>query len=362
MAAQTSGHKFQKELIETARKICTPGKGILAADESSGTIEKRLASIKVENTEENRRAYREMLFGAEGLNEHVSGVILFEETLMKHGMANGPSFSEFLTSKGIVVGIKVDKGIKTLAGTNGETTTQGHDDLDARCAAYYKQGARFAKWRAVLKIGANEPSELAIQENARGLARYAVICQENGLVPIVEPEILMDGSHTIERCAWVSEKVFAAVYKALNDHNVLLEGSLLKPNMILPGAECTTKSTAYEAASYTIRCLQRTVPAAVPGIVFLSGGQGEEEATQHLNAMGALKTNKPWFISFSFARALQSTAIKIWAGKAENVQAARDALLVRVKANGQAQQGLYTASGSLDAAATVSLFEKDYRY
>lgn len=362
MAGQTSGHKFQKELIETARKICTPGKGILAADESSGTIEKRLSSIKVENTEENRRAYREMLFGAEGLNEHVSGVILFDETLMKHGMKDGTSFVDYLSSKGIVPGIKVDKGIKTLAGTNGETTTQGHDDLDARCAAYYKKGARFAKWRAVLKIGANEPSELAIQENARGLARYAVICQENGLVPIVEPEILMDGDHGIERCALVSEKVFAAVYKALSDHNVLLEGTLLKPNMCLPGADSKAKVTPYEAASYTVRTLQRTVPAAVPGIVFLSGGQGEEEATLHLNAMGALKTVKPWFISFSFARALQSTALKVWGGKDENVEAARKALITRVTANGQAQKGEYTANGQLDAAATVSLFEKDYRY
>jgi fructose-bisphosphate aldolase class I len=334
----------------------------LAADESSGTIEKRLQSIQVANTEEARRAYREMLFGAEGLNKYISGVILFDETLMKHGMKDGTAFVDYLTKHGIVPGIKVDKGIKVLAGTNGETTTQGHDDLDARCAAYYAKGARFAKWRAVLKIGANEPSELAIQENARGLARYAVICQENGLVPIVEPEILMDGDHDIERCAWVSEKVFSAVYKALSDHNVLLEGTLLKPNMVLPGADSTKKVSAYEAASYTVRCLQRTVPAAVPGIVFLSGGQGEEEASQHLNAMGALKTTKPWFISFSFARALQSTAIKVWAGKDENVQAAREALLKRVQANGEAQLGKYTGGGALDAAATVSLFEKDYRY
>ena len=281
---------------------------------------------------------------------------------MKHGMSDGTPFVEYLTKHGIVPGIKVDKGVKPLAGTNGETTTQGHDDLDVRCAHYYAKGARFAKWRAVLKIGATEPSELSIEENARGLARYAAICQENGLVPIVEPEILMDGDHTIERCAWVSEKVFAAVYKALNDHNVLLEGTLLKPNMILPGADCKHKASAYEAASYTVRCLQRTVPAAVPGIVFLSGGQGEEEATLHLNAMGALKTTKPWFISFSFARALQSTAIKVWAGKPENVGAARKALLTRVKANGEAQLGQYTGGGALDAAATVSLFEKDYRY
>lgn len=287
---------------------------------------------------------------------------MFDETLMKHGMKNGTSFVDYLKSQGIVPGIKVDKGIKVLSGTNGETTTQGHDDLDVRCAAYYAKGARFAKWRAVLKIGSNEPSELAIEENARGLARYAAICQENGLVPIVEPEILMDGDHTIEKCAWVSEKVFAAVYKALNDHNVLLEGTLLKPNMILPGADCNVKATAYEAASYTLRCLQRTVPAAVPGVVFLSGGQGEEQATLHLNAMGALQTIKPWFISFSFARALQSSAIKVWAGKDQNIASAQQTLFNRIKANGEAQMGKYTGSGQLDTAATVSLFEKDYRY
>lgn len=280
---------------------------------------------------------------------------------MKHGFKNGTTFVQYLKEQGIVPGIKVDKGVKTLHGTDGGTTTQGHDDLDVRCKKYYEAGARFAKWRAVLKITDSEPSELSIQENARGLARYAIICQENGLVPIVEPEILMDGTHSIERCAEVSERVLAAVYKALNDHHVLLEGTLLKPNMVLPGVQSGKKATPQEVASYTLRTLQRTVPVAVPGIVFLSGGQGEEEATLNLNAMNAMNTKRPWFVSFSFARALQSTSLKTWGGKEENFEKAREALLVRAKANSEAQLGKYQG-GSGDGNANVSLFEKDYRY
>lgn len=296
------------------------------------------------------------------LNKYISGVILYEETLLKHGFKNGTSFAEYLTSQGIVPGIKVDKGVKPLTGTDGGTTTQGHDDLDVRCKKYYEAGARFAKWRAVLKItDSGEPCELSIQENARGLARYAAICQENGLVPIVEPEILMDGSHSIEKCAYVTEKVLAAVYKALNDHNVFLEGTLLKPNMVLPGAQSGKKASPNEVASYTLRALQRTVPPAVAGIVFLSGGQGEEEATLNLNAMNAMNTKKPWFISFSFARALQSSSLKAWGGKEENIEVAREKLLIRAKANSEAQLGKYQG-GSGDKDSNVSLFEKDYRY
>lgn len=253
------------------------------------------------------------------------------------------------------------QGIKNLSGTDGETTTQGHDDLDKRCAKYYEQGCRFAKWRAVLKIGEHEPSQLAIEENARGLARYAAICQENGIVPIVEPEVLMDGKHTIEQCAAASERVFAAVTKALIDNNVFLEGILLKPNMILPGADSGKKNTPNEVASYTVRTLQRTLPAAVPGVVFLSGGQTEEEATLNLNAINALNTKKPWFLSFSFARALQSTALKTWAGKEENFPVAREKFLARAKANSEAQLGKY-GGGVGDKEANASLFEKDYRY
>lgn len=356
----SAGAKFHEELIKTARTITTPGKGILAADESTGTIANRLASVNVENTEENRRAYRELYFDAPGIENYISGVIMFEETL-SHSTAAGKKFIALLQEKGIVPGIKVDKGVKPLVGTHGETTTQGHDDLDKRCQQYYQLGCRFAKWRAVLKIGEHEPSELAIVENARGLARYAAICQENGIVPIVEPEILMDGSHSIDKCAMVSERVFAAVMKALNDHNILLEGCLLKPNMVVPGAQCEKRATPNEIASYTVRTLQRTIPPAMQGIMFLSGGQTEEEATLNLNAMNCLNTRRPWFISFSYARALQATALKTWAGKQENVEAARKAFLARAKANSEAQLGKYEG-GAGGKAATESLFEKDYRY
>jgi fructose-bisphosphate aldolase class I len=352
--------KYHDELIKTARAIASPGKGILAADESSATIESRLKSIGLVSTPEARRDYRDMLFGAPGLNQYVSGVILFEETLMTDNRAGKP-FVEFLKENNIIPGIKVDKGIKKLTGTNGESVVQGHDDLGDRCAKYYERGARFAKWRAVLKIGATEPSELSIQENARGLARYASICQENGLVPIVEPEILMDGDHSIEVCAYHAERVLAAVYKALNDHHVLLEGTLLKPSMICPGQDCPKKATPHEIASYTLRTLQRTVPSAVPGIMFLSGGQTEEEATLNLNAMNVMKTTRPWHVSFSYARALQNSALKTWKGLDENVDAAREVLLKRAKANSEAQLGKY-AGGGQSGDAAVSLFQKDYVY
>jgi len=309
--------KYAEELVATAKYISTPGKGILAADESTGTIGKRLASIKVENVESNRQALRELLFTAPNVSQYLSGVILFEETLYQKTLEGKP-FVEVLKEGGVVPGIKVDKGTVDLAGTNGETTTQGHDGLAQRCQQFYQAGARFAKWRAVLKIGVTEPSELAIQQNAQGLARYAIICQENGLVPIVEPEILVDGSHSIEKCADVTERVLAACYKALNDQKVLLEGTLLKPNMVTPGSDAP-KVSAEEIAKFTVRALQRTVPPAVPGIVFLSGGQSEEEATLNLNAMNALNTVKPWTLSFSFGRALQATVLKTWAGKKENV-------------------------------------------
>ncbi|KAK4396479.1 Fructose-bisphosphate aldolase 6, cytosolic [Sesamum angolense] len=294
------------ELIANAAYIGTPGKGILAADESTGTIGKRLSSINVENVESNRRALRELLFTTPGALQYLSGVILFEETLYQKTAA----------------GIKVDKGTVELAGTNGETTTQGLDGLAQRCQQYYAAGARFAKWRAVLKIGPNEPSQLAINENANGLARYAIICQENGLVPIVEPEILVDGPHSIDKCADVTERVLAACYKALNDHHVLLEGTLLKPNMVTPGSEAP-KVAPEVIAEYTVRALQRTMPAAVPAVVFLSGGQSEEEATVNLNAMNKLKTKKPWSLSFSFGRALQQSTLKAWSGKRKMSQRLR---------------------------------------
>ncbi|CAK9178903.1 unnamed protein product [Ilex paraguariensis] len=352
--------KYTEELIANATYIGTPGKGILAADESTGTIGKRLSSINVENVEANRRALRELLFCTPGALQYLSGVILFEETLYQKTAAGKP-FVDVLKEGGVLPGIKVDKGTVELAGTNGETTTQGLDGLAQRCQQYYSAGARFAKWRAVLKIGPNEPSQLAINENANGLARYACICQENGLVPIVEPEILVDGSHDIEKCADVTERVLAACYKALNDHHVLLEGTLLKPNMVTPGSDAP-KVAPEVIAEYTVRALQRTMPPAVPAVVFLSGGQSEEQATVNLNAMNKLKTKKPWSLSFSFGRALQQSTLKAWAGKEENVEKAQAAFLTRCKANSEATLGKYQGGGALSEGAAESLHVKDYKY
>lgn len=352
--------QYADELIANAAYIGTPGKGILAADESTGTIGKRFSSINVENIESNRRALRELLFCTPGALHYLSGVILFEETLYQK-TADGKPFVEVMKEGGVLPGIKVDKGTVELAGTNGETTTQGLDDLGKRCKAYYEAGARFAKWRAVLKIGPNEPSALSILENANGLARYAIICQENGLVPIVEPEILVDGAHDIDRCADVTERVLSAVYKALNDHHVLLEGTLLKPNMVTPGSD-SPKVSPDVVAEYTVRTLQRTMPAAVPAVVFLSGGQSEEEATLNLNAMNKLKAKKPWSLSFSFGRALQQSTLKAWAGKEENVEKARAAFLARCKANSEATLGTYEGGAALSEGASESLHVKDYKY
>ncbi|ESW17239.1 hypothetical protein PHAVU_007G222900 [Phaseolus vulgaris] len=351
--------KYQDELIANAAHIGSPGKGILAADESTGTIGKRLASINVENVETNRRILRELLFTAPGCIECLSGIILFEETLYQKTAAGVP-FVDVMKKGGVLPGIKVDKGTVELAGTNGETTTQGLDDLAQRCKKYYEAGARFAKWRAVLKIGPNEPSPLSIHENANGLARYAAICQENGLVPIVEPEILSDGPHDIQKCADVTERVLAACYKALNDHHVMLEGTLLKPNMVTPGSE-SKRVGAEVIAEHTVRTLLRTVPPAVPAIVFLSGGQSEEEATVNLNAMNALKGKKPWALTFSYGRALQQSTLKAWGGKDENIPKAQAALLVRCKANSQATLGTYKGDAKSDGASE-SLHVKDYKY
>jgi len=282
------GKNFKEELIENARRIARPGYGILAADESTGTIGKRFESIKVENTEPNRRAYRDLLFSTEGIEKYISGVIMFEETL-DQASADGKNFVELLKSKGILTGIKVDKGLVVLGGTDGENATQGLDGLAERCKKYYEKGARFAKWRAVLKIGNGKPSKLAITETAHSLARYASICQDNGLVPIVEPEILTDGAHDIDECAKASEKVFGTVMKALLEHHLLIEGLLLKPNMVTPGAESTKKASAAQIAWYTVRTLSRTIVPALPGITFLSGGQSEEDASVNLNEMNKLQ-------------------------------------------------------------------------
>ncbi|KAJ8905340.1 hypothetical protein NDN08_001847 [Rhodosorus marinus] len=354
--------KYSEELIATAKAIGTPGKGILAADESTGTIGKRFAPINVENSEANRRSYRELLFESEGLGDHISGVILFEETLHQ-STADGKPFSTLLKEKGVLPGIKVDKGVTPIPGTEGETSTQGLDGLLGRCQEYYKAGARFAKWRAVLKINKELglPSALAIQENAWGLARYAAICQEAGLAPIVEPEILMDGTHTIEEAAAATEKVLVGVYKALADNKVLLEGSLLKPNMVYAGNESGQKNTAGDIAFYTVRTLQRTVPPSVPTICFLSGGQTEEDASLNLSAMNQLDAKRPWSLTFSYGRALQASTLKAWMGNLENLPKAQAEFLKRAQANGLATLGKYTG-GLEGAAAGESLVVKNYVY
>jgi len=354
-------YKYKDELIATARKIASPGKGILAADESTGTIKSRFDKIGVENTRENRRDYRRLLFETEGLEKSISGVITFEETLFEK-LEDGSFLVDVLKKKGIVIGIKVDKGTKHLPGTDGELYTQGLTDLDVACQKYYQQGARFAKWRAVVKIAKHLPSPLSIKETAETLAKYAAICQSNGLVPIVEPEILMDGEHTIEICQFWTEKVLGACYKALNDHNVLLEGTLLKPNMVVPGSECKQQASSEDIARATVQALQRTVPPAVPGITFLSGGQSEEEASVNLNAMNALPLGpRPWSLTFSYGRALQQSCQKAWSGKKENVAKAQAVLLKRAEANGLANLGKYTSSGA-GGAASESLHVKNYTY
>lgn len=354
---------LQEELRNIANQIVAPGKGILAADESTGTIGKRFEGIGVENTEENRRLYRQLLFTTDKeVGNYVSGVILYHETLYQKAN-DGTPFVKLIQDLGILPGIKVDTGTKDLMGAeNGESTTQGLDDLDKRCAQYKKDGCQFAKWRCVLKIGKNTPSYQAILENANVLARYASICQANGIVPIVEPEVLPDGDHDLERAQKVTETVLAFVYKALNDHHVFLEGTLLKPNMVTAGQSCPKKFTPDQVALATVTALQRTLPAAVPGVTFLSGGQSEEEASVHLNAINALPGKKPWALTFSYGRALQASVLKAWAGKAENVKAGQEELLKRAKANSEAYFGKYVAGSVVGAAAAADLFVKDHKY
>lgn len=351
----------KKELAATANAIVSPGKGILAADESTGTMGKRLANINLENTEENRRFYRQLLFTTDkSVAKYISGVILFDETF-RQKTDDGKPFVQLLKENGIIPGIKVDKGVVQLLGTDEETTTQGLDDLAKRCKEYYDGGCRFAKWRCVLKIGNGRPSQLAVMENANVLARYASICQLNGLCPIVEPEILTDGNHDLEACMAATERVLAAVYKALNDHHVYLEGSLLKPNMVLPGVDCKKSYTPEQVAWATVTVFQRTLPVAVPGVTFLSGGQSEVVATTHLNAINAYKAVKPWGLTFSYGRALQASVLKAWQGKKENVAEAQKVFMHRAKCNGLAQLGKYEGEDSAGAAAE-SLFVADHQY
>jgi fructose-bisphosphate aldolase class I len=330
-------------MATVAQAMVAPGKGILAADESTGTIEKRFNSIKVESTEENRRAYRDMLFSARGLHQYVSGVILYDETIRQKA-SDGTPFVELLSRNGILPGIKVDTGAKALALCPGETVTEGLDGLAKRCAEYVKMGAKFAKWRAVITIGAGLPTPNCIAANAHALGRYAAICQEAGLVPIVEPEVLMDGDHTIDRCEEVTEWTLNAVYDELYRNRVTLEQSVLKPSMVISGKSCLNQAGVEEVAERTVRILKRTVPAAVAGIVFLSGGQSDEVATQHLNAMNRMFVGKlPWPLSFSYGRALQQPSLKAWKGSSANVTAAQAALLHRARMNSLACLGRYSA-------------------
>jgi len=348
----------EQELIQNAQYIVANGKGILAADESTGTIGKRFDGIKVENNEENRRAYRELLFTTEGIENYISGVILFKETL-GHKAKDGTLLVDILKKKGILPGIKVDAGTKTIEGTDNETYTSGIDELDKVCPEYYKQGCRFAKWRAVLKIGKDLPSDKAIHENAEGLAQYAKKCQNHGLVPIVEPEVLVDGTHDIKECAEKSERVFHQVFRSLHNHGVLLEGILLKPNMITQGSECTKKESSQEIAYQTVKTLLRTLPGAVPGVTFLSGGQSEEEATANLNEMNKItEIPRPWKLSFSYGRALQHSCLRAWLGKSENVEAAQKALLKRAQFNHLAALGQFKG----EEGHGESLHVKNYVY
>jgi fructose-bisphosphate aldolase class I len=337
------------ELAQTASALVAPGKGILAADESSGTIKKRFDSIGVESTEERRRSYRDFLFTTDGAADHISGVILFDETL-RQSSADGTPFPAKLAEQGIIPGIKVDNGAKDLANAPGETVTEGLDGLRERLEEYRELGARFTKWRAVITIGADIPSAYAIWTNAHALARYAALSQEAGLVPIVEPEVLMDGDHTIERSFEVTSRTLHAVFTELRDQKVRHEDMLLKPNMVLSGYECPQRAGAEEVAAETVRCFRRHVPAAVPGIVFLSGGQSDEDATSHLNAMNRLGPH-PWELSFSYGRALQAPALKAWRGDPANVAAAQQAYLHRARMNGLARSGDY----SPDLEATVAV-------
>jgi fructose-bisphosphate aldolase class I len=327
------------ELDTNAAAMVAPGKGILAADESTGTIRKRFDKIRLESTFESRRAYRELLFTAPGSEQHISGVILYDETLRQQ-TTDGQPFPALLAARGILPGIKVDAGAKPLAGFPGETVTEGLDGLRERLAEYRGLGARFAKWRAVIDVGAGIPTPFALEANAHALARYAALCQEASIVPIVEPEVLMDGDHTLARCEEVTDATLETVFDALFRHRVRLEGMVLKPNMVIAGKKCPVQSPAEQVAEATVRCLRRRVPSAVPGIAFLSGGQSEAEASLHLSLMNRAGV-LPWQLSFSYGRALQQSTLDAWQGKTANVAAAQRVFLKRARLNGMARDGRY---------------------
>jgi len=351
--------QYKDELLETVKAITVPGKGILAMDESNGTCGMRLESISVENTEENRQRWRQCLLGTKGLGECCGGAILFTETLYQK-TTDGKLMVDLAKENGIIPGIKVDTGLVPLVGGNeGENWCRGLDDLKERTTDFYKAGARFAKWRTTVRV--RDHSALAVAEAAHGLARYASICQSSGLVPIIEPEILLDGEHDIDECLETFEETWAAVFKACADFGVMLEAVLLKPSMVTPGAQSGKTVDAKTIARYTVGALKRNVPPAVPGIMFLSGGQSEIDATLNLNAMN--QSPNPWHISFSYARALQNTTLKTWAGKDENVVAAQAKMIQRAQANSKAQLGKYDpATADEDASAAEGMYVKNYSY
>jgi fructose-bisphosphate aldolase, class I len=329
-----------KQLEETARRIVAPGKGILAADESTSTMGKRLKSVGAENTEENRIGFRGALFTSPGWEQHVSGVILYDETIRQK--VDGTPVPQLLSSKGVVPGIKVDKGSKELAGAPGEEVTEGLDGLRERLKEYHQMGARFAKWRAVINITDKVPTRYGIEANAHALARYAALCQEQAIVPIVEPEVIMDGNHTAERSFEVTDAVQQEVFRQLHLQRVHLPGILLKPNMVVPGYQSGQRATPQQVAEWTLRCLRANVPASVPGVVFLSGGLSDEDSTEYLDVMNKTPGPKPWALSFSYGRALQHAALNAWAGKPENKAKAQQAFMKRAKLNGLAAQGKYS--------------------
>lgn len=332
-----------KNLEAVAEAMVIPGKGILAADESTGTIGSRLSQINTESSSETRNAYRDLLFSADGIEEYISGVIMYDETLRQSSLSDGKPYPEYLSEKGILPGIKVDTGAHDLPGSEGEKITQGLDGLNDTLKEYRGMGARFAKWRAVINITEDNPSGYCISTNAHALARYAGLCQANDIVPIVEPEILMDGDHDIDDSFVVTEEVLHTVFFELYSQGVQYEQMILKPNMVLSGYDANDRAGIDEVADATLQCFLRTVPAAVPGIAFLSGGQSDEDATAHLNRMNQiLGENKPWNLSFSYGRALQQPALKAWLGKSENVTAAQDALINRAKLNSLATVGKYS--------------------
>ncbi len=337
-----------QELKDTANAMAASGKGILAMDESDPTCNKRFKNLGIATTPEKRREYRDMLLTKPGMSDFISGAILFDETIRQNAL-DGTPFPQLMQKLGIIPGIKVDTGAKELAGHAGEKVTEGLDGLRERLAEYYEMGARFAKWRAVITIGDGIPSNACIAANAHALARYALLCQEASIVPIVEPEVLMDGSHSIERCYEVTEKTQLAVFGQLKEQGIVLEGMILKPSMVISGAEATNRAGIQRVAEETIRCLSKTVPSEVPGIAFLSGGQSDEDATAHLNAMNSMGKDLPWTLTFSYGRALQQAAMLAWSGQPDNTADAQNVILHRAKLNGAAATGSY--SDDMEAAA-----------